>query len=54
MNRRCPGSWFYAGLLALALAALTGCVSGNPDDSDIPWNVGSPNEGVPTLPGLNP
>ena len=41
------------GLLALALAALAGCVSVHSDDSDIPWNVASPNDGVPTLPGMN-
>jgi len=44
----------YASLFALALTLLAGCVSVHPDDSDMPWNVASPNEGVPTLPGMNP
>jgi hypothetical protein len=38
-------------LLALA-TGLVGCMSVAPDDSDQPWNVVPPNEGVPTLPGM--
>jgi hypothetical protein len=41
------------GLLILLASGLSGCVATNPDDSDHPWNIPPPNEGVPTLPGMN-
>jgi hypothetical protein len=51
-RRRAP--WLLLGLLILMASGLAGCMSINPDDSDQPWNVPSPNDGVPTLPGMNP
>lgn len=51
--KRMRASWFLLGLLFLMAAGLTGCMSVNPDDSDQPWNLPSPNDGVPTLPGMN-
>lgn len=40
-------------VLVVALTALaTGCATGNPDDSDIPWNRPESWEGSPFIPGL--
>jgi hypothetical protein len=47
-------SAILAGLLLWVAAGLTGCLSVAPDDSDQPWNVVSPNEGIPTIPGMQP
>jgi hypothetical protein len=51
--KRVASSIALAGLLIFMTAGLMGCVSGSADDSDQPWNVPPPNEGVPTLPGMN-
>lgn len=45
-------SFVLSGLLTLLACGLAGCAT-NPDDSDHPWNIPPPNEGVPNLPGMN-
>lgn len=53
MNRIPLHSRLCLGFLVLMLLGLAGCVSGNMGDSDLPWNVPPPNDGVPSLPGLS-
>jgi hypothetical protein len=50
--KRVVTSITLASVILLMAAALSGCLSVNPDDSDQPWNVPSPNEGVPNMPGM--
>lgn len=50
--KRVVSSIALASFLLLLAAGLSGCLSVNPDDSDQPWNVPSPNEGVPNMPGM--